>query len=305
MEENFIKARKSNLFLYRSIPLYYKANRQKFAIYKPSGVKLMHVRLKENLIPRELYLKKSDKAEGIREVQRAFNKKLKKDIQTDNLDNIKKTVVGLVEEMFSEPTSGVLEGLSNTVGIITNEYIHNPEIIKNFWLLSDKDYTTALHSVNVMALGIRYAIYMGFNKTDTKLLGLSALLHDVGKTKTDEKILKSPRKLSDDEFAKIKNHPTQGYNLLKRCKFTNPEIKLCALQHHEKLDGSGYPSGLTQISEFAKIISIVDCFEALTNDERPYRDSMIPYRALHLIKQEVNAGKFDKDIYSKFICCLS
>ena len=305
MEENFIKARKSNLFLYQSIPLYYKANAQKFAIYKPPGAKLRQVRVQENLIPRQLYLKKSDKAEGIREVQRAFNNKLKKDIQTDNLNSIKKTVVSLVDEMFSEPTSGVLEGLSNTVGIITGEYIHNPDVIKNFWLISDKDYTTALHSVNVMALAIRYAVFVGFNKSDTKLLGLSALLHDVGKTKTDEKILKSPKKLSDDEFAKIKNHPTQGYNLLKRCKFTNPEIKLCALQHHEKLDGSGYPNGLTQISEFSKIISIIDCFEALTNDERPYRDSMIPFRALDLIKEEVNAGKFDKELYAKFIRSLS
>ena len=305
METNFIKARKSNLFLYRSIPLYHRASAQRFVVYKPPGINLVQMRVKENLIPRELYLKKTDKAKGIREVQRAFNEKLKKDIQSNNLNNVKDTVVGLVEEMFSEPTSGVLEGLAHTVNILVGEYIGDPEIIKNFWLISDKDYTTALHSVNVMSLAFRYAISQKFNKTDTKLLGLSALLHDVGKTKTDEKILMAPRKLSDEEFAKIKFHPTQGYNLLKRCKFANPEIKLCALQHHEKLDGSGYPNGTTDISEFSRIISIIDCFEALTNDERPYRNSMIPYAALDLIIKEVNAGKFDRKIYKKFIRSLT
>jgi putative nucleotidyltransferase with HDIG domain len=262
------------------------------------------MRVKEDLIPRELYLKKTDKAKGMREVQKAFNKQLQDDITSNDLENVKTTLVNLVGEMFSEPSSGVLEGLSNTVSIIVGEYTKDPEIIKNFWRISDKDYTTALHSVNVMALAIRYAISRRYNKTKTKLLGLCALLHDVGKTRTDNDILTAPRKLSEEDFAKIKSHPIQGYNLLKRCKFSNPEVKLTALQHHEKLDGSGYPSGLTQISEIAQIISILDCFEALTNDERPYRDSMIPYRALDLIQKEVITGKFDKNIYAKFLYSL-
>jgi putative nucleotidyltransferase with HDIG domain len=267
-------------------------------------VNLKEMRVKENLIPRELYIKKTDKAKGMREVQKAFNKQLQDDLKSNDLGNVKTTLVNLVDEMFSEPSSGVLEGLSNTVGIIVGEYIKDPEVIKKFWLISDKDYTTALHSVNVMALAIRYAISRRYNKTKTKLLGLCALLHDIGKTRTDKDILTAPRKLSEEDFAKIKSHPIQGYNLLKRCKFSNPEVKLTALQHHEKLDGSGYPSGLTQISEISQIISILDCFEALTNDDRPYRDSIIPYKALDLIQKEVVSGKFDKDIYAKFIYSL-
>ena len=92
--------------------------------------------------------------------------------------------------------------------------------------------------------------------------------------------------------------------MLKHCRFSNPEIKLTALQHHEKLDGSGYPSGLTQISKFAQIISILDCFEALTNDDRPYRDSMIPFKALDLIQKDVSEGKFAKDVYANFLYSL-
>jgi putative nucleotidyltransferase with HDIG domain len=67
-----------------------------------------------------------------------------------------------------------------------------------------------------MALAIRYAISRRYNKTKTKLLGLCALLHDIGKTKTNEDILTAPRKLSDEDFAKIKSHPIQGYNLARR-----------------------------------------------------------------------------------------
>jgi len=304
MQPNYIKARRSNLFLYQMVPLYYSASGERFGIYKPSGINLKEMRVKENLIPHELYLKRTDKAKGMREVQKAFNKQLQDDITSNNLEKVKTTLVNLVDEMFSEPSSGVLEGLSNTVSIIVGEYTKDPEIIKNFWRISDKDYTTALHSVNVMALAIRYAISRRYNKSKTKLLGLCALLHDVGKTRTDNDILTAPRKLSEEDFAKIKSHPIQGYNLLKRCRFSNPEVKLTALQHHEKLDGSGYPSGLTQISEIAQIISILDCFEALTNDERPYRDSMIPYKALDLIQKEVNTGKFDKNIYAKFLYSL-
>ncbi len=304
MQTNYTKVRKSNLFLYQSVPLYFKANAERFGIYKPAGIYLKEMRVKENLIPRQLYLKKTDKAKGMRDVQKAFNKQLKYDIKSNNLQNVKTTVVQLVDEMFSEPSSGVLEGLSSTVNIIVGEYTNDPEIIKNFWQISDKDYTTAMHSVNVMALAIRYAISQRYNKIKTKLLGLCALLHDVGKTKTDQEILKAPRKLSDEEFAKIKSHPTQGYNLLKRCKFSNSEVKLTALQHHEKLDGSGYPNGLTHLSEFSRIISILDCFEALTNDDRPYRDSMIPFKALDLIQKDVIAGKLDRDIFAKFIYSL-
>jgi putative nucleotidyltransferase with HDIG domain len=304
MQTNYIKARKSNLFLYHTVPLYYTSNGERYGIYKPSGMSLKEMRVKQNLIPRELYLKKTDSAQGMREVQQAFNKQLQNEIKSKDLENVKTTVVKLVDEMFSEPSSGVLEGLSNTVAIIVGEYTKDPEAIKSFWRISDKDYTTAMHSVNVMALAIRYAISRRYNKTKTKLLGLCALLHDIGKTRTNEDILTAPQKLSDEDFAKIKSHPIQGYNILKRCKFPNPEVKLTALQHHEKLDGSGYPNGLTQISELSQIISILDCFEALTNDERPYRDSMIPYKALDLIQKDVIDGKLDKDIYAKFIYSL-
>jgi HD-GYP domain-containing protein (c-di-GMP phosphodiesterase class II) len=79
---------------------------------------------------------------------------------------------------------------------------------------------------------------------------------------------------------------------------------LAALQHHEKLDGRGYPNKLTQISEVSQVIGFIDCYEALTNDDRPYRSAMDPLKALRLIKKDVEAGKFDKKIFEKFAYSL-
>ena len=129
-------------------------------------------------------------------------------------------------------------------------------------------------------------------------------MHDVGKAKIDSEILTAPRKLTNDEFNSMKSHTTVGYQILNNCKFTNPDIKLSALQHHEKIDGSGYPNGSNQISKVAQIIGIIDCYEALTNDERPYRSATDPFNALTIIKEDVIAGKFDRRIFEKFCYSL-
>jgi HD-GYP domain-containing protein (c-di-GMP phosphodiesterase class II) len=76
------------------------------------------------------------------------------------------------------------------------------------------------------------------------------------------------------------------------------------LQHHEKIDGSGYPRRLNRISKTAQIVGLVDCYEALTSDDRPYRNAMDPFKALTVIKDEVIAGKFNKRIFEKFCYSL-
>jgi HD-GYP domain-containing protein (c-di-GMP phosphodiesterase class II) len=117
-------------------------------------------------------------------------------------------------------------------------------------------------------------------------------------------ILQAPRKLTDDEFQKIKAHTIYGYEILNKCKFSSNQIKLTAWQHHEKLDGSGYPNRVSDISRMAQIIGLIDCYEALTNDDRPYRDSMAALKALTLLKDDVVAGKYSRRIFEKFAYSL-
>jgi len=146
-----------------------------------------------------------------------------------------------------------------------------------------------------------YADYVNLEKHKKRVLGISALLHDVGKTRINTGILKAPRKLTDNEFHEIKKHTTKGYNILSTCRFGNNEIKITALEHHEKLDGSGYPDQKSESSEFAHIVAIIDCYEALTNDERVYRKAADPLSALKTIRTEiVEEGKFSRSIFKNF-----
>jgi len=299
-EKVYIPARKTQLHYYKDVPLYVRGKGQKFVLYKPSGMTLNDMRISEGLHPNKLYIKQTDKVAGIQEVQKVFNKQLKENIKSNNPEKVKETVVSIVEETLTEPRSGSLEGVSDTVNILVDEYTQEHDVIKNLFDVSSKDYTTALHSINVMALVLSYAVYEDFALSQQKTMGLCALLHDVGKTKINTDLLVAPRRLTDEEFLEIQRHTTMGFNILSNCKFESREIKLTALQHHEKLDGSGYPNQLTQIQEMSKIIGFIDCYEALTNDDRPYRSAMDPLKALMLIKKDVEAGKFDKRIFEKF-----
>lgn len=262
------------------------------------------MRVKEGLHPKKLYIKQTDKIAGIQEVQKVFNQQLKENIQSNNSEKIRETVVSIVEETLTEPRSGSLEGVSDTVNILVDEYTQDKDVIRNLVDMSAKDYTTALHSVNVMALVLGYAAHVDYSPFEQKIMGLCALLHDVGKTRVDANLLAAPKKLTDEEFMIMQRHSTAGFNILSSCKFESREIKLVALQHHEKLDGSGYPNKSRQITELSQIIGFIDCYEALTSDDRPYRNSLEPLKALMLIKKEVEAGKFDKKIFEKFAYSL-
>jgi len=304
MDQQYIPARKTQLHYYKKVPLYIQGKGHKFVLYKPAGMTLHDMRIEEGLHPAKLYIKQADKINGIQEVQKVFNRQLKENIQSNNPEQVKEIVVNIMEETLTEPRSGSLEGVTETVDLLVAEYTQESDVIKNLWDVSSKDYTTVLHSINVMALVLSYASYAGFSLAQQKIFGLCALLHDVGKTKINTDLLTAPRKLTDEEFSEIQRHTTMGFNILNKCNFKNNEIKLVALQHHEKLDGSGYPNQLTRTPEASQIIAFIDCYEALTNDDRPYRSAMDPLKALKLIKKDVEAGKFDKKIFEKFAYSL-
>jgi putative nucleotidyltransferase with HDIG domain len=300
MDHDYIQARKSHLNYYQAVPLFYHNNNGRFVLYKPAGVKFADIRIDQKRHPENLYIKQTDKLAGIREVQTAFNKQLKKDIKNHTPEKVKDTIIAIVDETYDEPRSGSIEGLSETVNLLVSDFANESNVIRNLLFVSHNDYTTVLHSINVMALVIGYASHENYSLAEKKILGLAALLHDVGKAKIDSEILTAPRKLTDDEFDKMKSHTTVGHRILSSCKFANSDIKLSALQHHEKIDGSGYPGGLNHISKTAQIVGLIDCYEALTNDDRPYRSAMDPFKALTIIKDDVIAGKFNGRIFEKF-----
>jgi len=302
----YVQARKSQVKYYRGVELFNKIEGGGFVLYKQAGIMLSDMRLNHSTHPEVMYLRQTDRLAALQEAQKGLNSDLERYVKSHNPAKVKETVVNVVTETLTEPRSGSLEGVSDTVGILVGACVREGNVIKNLIDMSRTDYSLVLHSINVMAFALGFAFHMNYSQDQAKVLGLSALLHDVGKTKINPDLLAAPRQLNDAEFEEIKRHTTIGYDILTACKFAYRDISLAALEHHEKLDGSGYPSGKNRIGHQAKIIGIIDCYEALTTDERPYREAMGPFDTLDdIIGNEVRTGKFDKDIYVEFVRSLS
>ncbi len=304
MEQFYIQAKQTNLSFYLTVPLYLQDKNRKFLLYKPAGNKLDNIRIEQGRYPKKLFLKKPDELKGIREVQSGLLQILKVDLKTNSQAKIKNTLIKNVEEAFSRPISASLKGLSIIVNIIVSKCEKECNLARNLILVPDNEYNLFLHSVNVMALVIDFCFKEQFSTPETKILGLSALLHDVGKTIINPDVLKVANRLDDDEFEEYQAHTTIGYRLTNKCKFSSPDVKMTALQHHERIDGSGYPNNLKRITKTAQIVGLIDSYESLTKDDRPYRNALDSLKALTILKSEVEAGKFNRKIFEKFAYSL-
>ena len=302
-ERNYIAIRNSQINYYRDVGLYYIEGGS-FVLYKPPGKLMADMRMKEGRHPGKLYIHQNDRMTAIKELQNGFHRRIVRSIKTGNAVSVKSTLCSLVEETLAEPRSGTLQVLPETVDVLVSGYSKNPEVLKTFASISFKDYSTVIHSVNVMALTLGFCFHSRLSLHETKRLGLSALLHDVGKTEIPDNILKAPRKLTDEEFETMKRHPKIGEYIIKIKSEIDGGIARGALEHHEKLDGSGYPKGIRHISFVGQLLGIIDCYEALTNEERPYRRAKSPLDTLKLIKTDVEAGKFNRKIFEKFCYSL-
>lgn len=149
-----------------------------------------------------------------------------------------------------------------------------------------KDKYTKGHSDRVAALALILCRNLGMNTSLLKTIVAAALLHDIGKIKIDDAILNKEGKLTDEEYREIQRHPELGVELL-RAKWFPWDIKPLILGHHEKMNGKGYPHGLKgeDIPLGARIICIVDVFDALTSD-RIYRDAFSVPKALEIMEDE-------------------
>lgn len=164
-------------------------------------------------------------------------------------------------------------------------------------LLKIKEENTYKHSIRVSIYSTMIAKELDFSHEEILVIWLSALLHDIGKLLIPNDILLGTKKLSEKEILLIKNHPIDGGNYLK--KFTSERIYIGAMEHHERLDGKGYPYGKKDISITGRIIAIADTFDAMTS-ERTYQNSLTFEDALAKMEKLVENGMYDKDLFFKF-----
>ncbi|MFD1020489.1 HD-GYP domain-containing protein [Thalassobacillus hwangdonensis] len=174
--------------------------------------------------------------------------------------------------------------MRSVVRDILSELQQNREVIS---LLSDvftyDDYILT-HSMNVTIYALALARELGYSQKELEEIGIGAILHDVGKLGVPKDILLKPGKLSNDEFEKIKHHCEEGFNILRKSATIPLVAAHCAYQHHERLDGSGYPRGIKEheIHRYAKVLAIADVFDAVTSN-RVYRNAMLPHEGLEVL----------------------
>lgn len=139
------------------------------------------------------------------------------------------------------------------------------------------------HSVDVAIYSIALANELKYPKSEIREIGLGAILHDIGKVFIPEIILKKTSQLTSDEFETIKTHPELGFEYLRKSDFPLM-VAHCAYQHHERLNGSGYPRGLKEdkIHKYGKLLAVTDVFSAVTSD-RIYREAKLPQEGLEIL----------------------
>lgn len=220
---------------------------------------------------------------------------------------IRHQAAGVVKNVMADARLGKaieIGAVQPVVQNITESILRNPGALLGLLRIKSKDDYTFLHSVSVCALLVAFANARGMDQDITREAGLGGLLHDTGKAMVPDAILNKPGPLTDEEFAIIKKHPMDGYNILKE----SPEVPQLALDitrhHHERRDGTGYPDKLAgdDISEMAQMAAIVDVYDALTAD-RCYHKGIPAAAALRKI-YEWSKHHFNPQLVQEFMRCV-
>ncbi|MBU8880810.1 HD-GYP domain-containing protein [Bacillus sp. FJAT-29790] len=225
-----------------------------------------------------------------------------KDSQTDDIeyigtltDSLRREAIQTINSTFQQlqkdpklTSSFVIEKASRRFSeLIRNllaELKENKELLN---LLSDAytyDHYIFTHSLNVTLYSLAIGMELKLSPKEIEILGLGAIFHDVGKLNVPLEVLLKPGRLTEDEYLAIKKHAEDGFQILKKVQTIPLLVAHCAYQHHERMNGSGYPRGITDcdIHKFAKIIAVADVFDAVTSN-RVYRKAMLPHEGLEIL----------------------
>ena len=211
---------------------------------------------------------------------------------------VKKRISKGIEFLYNNSDSSEFFETSNR---ITSELLsaidENNALAVDISMLKTSDEYTFKHSVDVATISMIVDKQQGMNTNQIREIGVAGLLHDIGKTKVPTNILNKPGKLNNQEFEIMKQHSLFGYQMVKDRPDVSEEVSLAILEHHEKINGSGYPMGITleQICPYARILTVSDIYDALVT-ERPYKSAYSQRDAVEIIMSmtrelDINAMK--------------
>ncbi|PKG23599.1 HD-GYP domain-containing protein [Niallia nealsonii] len=226
-------------------------------------------------------------------------------------EKLKKEAMQTIEKNFNEIKNAVtiqkpivmekaVSTFKTLIGNVLDELQTNKEL---FALMSEVflyDNYIFSHSLNVTIYSLALGIELKLSRKELEILGLGAILHDVGKMDIPLDILMKPGKLTQEEYEIIKWHAETGFQMLRKVHTMPLLVAHCAYQHHERLNGSGYPRGITgdTIHLYGKIIAVADVFDAITSN-RVYRQAMLPHEALEILYTGINT-LYDAKIVQAF-----
>ena len=230
-------------------------------------------------IPTEDDIQRSSYSQRVRNSPEFAAFKESYDVEVDSFKNVINNVVE------KNATLDVKELLQQSLNIISNAngHIGIMDMLSN---MRDYDDSTYAHCLNVGLICNVFAHWLDFSDEDIQMATTCGLLHDIGKLLVPRDLITKPGKLSTEEFNKVKKHPIEGYTLL-RSQNIDDHICNSALMHHERCDGTGYPLNFKahQIDRFAKVVAIVDVYDAMTA-ARVYRGPLCPFKVIEIFESE-------------------
>ncbi|MBU5592897.1 HD-GYP domain-containing protein [Clostridium sp. MSJ-4] len=225
------------------------------------------------------------------------------DLEDAKLNELKlntvKNMSNIIKKLISNDRVDLRESLTK-VEELMNYVIEFGDVNKSLNDIKTHDNYTFVHSIDTGIMATFLGINMNMSREELVNLGIAATLHDIGKVKIDKDVINKPSALSDMEYLEMKKHPVYGAEILKLNSNLSLKIIDAVLQHHERVDGKGYPFGLkgNEITQNAKIISVCDVYDAVSND-RCYRSKFNPKDAYELILAG-SGSFFDKEVVMTF-----
>ncbi|MFC1804895.1 HD-GYP domain-containing protein [Candidatus Omnitrophota bacterium] len=243
------------------------------------------------------------------------SKRLISTVKTHGVDNTGKakelynstleTVNTLLEKVRLEEDLNPFMGEIRTIldGAF-NQLVMGDSVLDNIYEEREDVYYLPYHIVNTLLISMAIGMKMGFNKSRMDTLGMAAIFFDVGLDEL-KNIITQPRKLTEEERCWVEAHISKTIKILKKIKSVNEDVIDAVRMHHERVNGKGYPRGIQgdSISNYAKIIGLVDTYEAITNS-RPYVEGMNAHKAVKFILGSLK-DYFDPDVLKVFIDKMS
>lgn len=215
-----------------------------------------------------------------------------------NLDDVK----SIFDSIETEEVAGKIESVLDNYTSFLEMALGRSHFLYTLHSMKNYDEYTYRHSLNVSVISAIIGKLMGLTLEETTILGHAGMLHDIGKIKISKNIINKQGPLNQTEFEIVKKHTIYGYEILRDIDYLDEVIKQCALSHHERLDGEGYPHALNgeSIPFFAQIIAVADTYDAICSN-RVYQPKESPYLAIQALIQGMYQQKYNAEVVTKFV----